>query len=273
MRYILVGSSIALLAFGSLVSRTTEALEPQTTDPGAVMQAAYVRPLGDRATTRVEMSIREGDRTRKRTLLLRAKAFEGGRKILVRVDSPAELSGTAFLNVDYLGGERADDQWLYMPSLHRVTRIVSSGMSGSFLGSDLSYADMSVSDPKAYTLKMLQPSAQVGGEDCWVVEAVPRTDKEREETGYEKKEIWISKRTLVALRIKAWLQQGQKVKYVEASGLKNVDGIWLPEILTARTVQNTKLLSETTLRTLNAKFDDASVKDEDFTPSRLEQGS
>ena len=39
--------------------------------------------------------------------------------------------------------EEADEQWLYLPALKRVKRISSSNRSGSFMGSELAYEDMS----------------------------------------------------------------------------------------------------------------------------------
>ena len=37
---------------------------------------------------------------------------------------------------------RDDDQWLYLPALKKTKRIASGDKSGSFMGSDFSYADM-----------------------------------------------------------------------------------------------------------------------------------
>ena len=38
--------------------------------------------------------------------------------------------------------DRDDDQWLYLPALRKTKRIASSDKSGSFMGSDFNYSDM-----------------------------------------------------------------------------------------------------------------------------------
>ena len=56
--------------------------------------------------------------------------------------SPADVEDTGFLTYDYDDPARDDDQWLYLPALTKTKRIASSDKSGSFMGSDFSYADM-----------------------------------------------------------------------------------------------------------------------------------
>ena len=56
--------------------------------------------------------------------------------------SPADVKDTGFLTYDYDEEGRDDDQWLYLPALKKTKRIASGDKSGSFMGSDFTYADM-----------------------------------------------------------------------------------------------------------------------------------
>ena len=56
--------------------------------------------------------------------------------------SPPELRDTSYLIHDD-HRKSVDDSWIYLPSMRKVKRIVSTEKSGAFLGSDFSYADLS----------------------------------------------------------------------------------------------------------------------------------
>ena len=75
------------------------------------------------------------------------------------------------LTVDYDAGNKVDDQWLFMPKMKKMTRISSSRKSGSFMGSDLSFSDMTQQAVDQYSYKLLKANAIVRGEAAWVIEA------------------------------------------------------------------------------------------------------
>ena len=78
----------------------------------------------------------------RRQIRVRVLEVEGdGDKSMFVFDQPRDVEGTAFLI--YSHKEDADEQWLYLPALKRVKRISSSNRSGSFMGSEFAYEDMS----------------------------------------------------------------------------------------------------------------------------------
>jgi hypothetical protein len=101
---------------------------------------------------------------------------------------------------------------------------------------------------------------------------VPRRAAIKRESGYEKIQVWISKQKLVALQFKGWLVDGKRTKYFKASELRSNDGIWSPQRITMRTLEGSKLLSETVIDYLNLSYNSTEVTDSDFTQQRLEQG-
>ncbi|MCG8555202.1 MAG: outer membrane lipoprotein-sorting protein [Proteobacteria bacterium] len=249
------------------------AIEPSTRDPRAIAKAVNDRDDGNKRVTRMTMTLGDpSGRKRVRTLRTRSMDFPGGSKTLMLFEAPADVRNTGLLTIDYDAGQKDDDQWLYLPSLHRSTRISTSEKSRSFLGTDISYADMTKRDVAQYDYKLLEASARVDGEECWVIEARPRTAKEKKETGYLKVHQWISKSKLMPVQSKAWVMEGRKLKYLKFTQLRKVDGIWMAHRIAVRTVRKGKVESTTVLEFDGVRFNQPSVTDADFTQRRLEQG-
>ncbi len=106
-----------------------------------------------------------------------------GDKSLFVFDQPRDVQGTALLTHAHINTQ--DDQWLYLPALKRVKRINASKRSGSFMGSEFSYEDMSTPEVEEYTYKYLRDES-CGVLSCTVTEQVP-LDKN---SGYSRKIVW-----------------------------------------------------------------------------------
>jgi outer membrane lipoprotein-sorting protein len=248
-------------------------LSPDTTDPKAIMDAVDNQPKSNKSTARMEMTIADASgASRVRAVQTRSMVFPEGTRQLILFESPADVRNTGLLTVDYDDGEKVDDQWLYLPSLRKSTRIASSAKSGSFMGSDLSFADMTRQDPNQYSYSIVKQSAKVGGDDCWKIEARPQTAKAIEETGYVKSHVWVSKDKLAPVQAKNWIREGKKIKLIKFGQLKKIGEVWVPHKISARTMQNGKPVSTTVLAFSGVTQDNPDVKESDFTQRRLEQG-
>ena len=255
----------------------TFALPSDSNDPKAIMDAVDQQPDGDRLVSNLTMKIQDKDgRERVRVVSSKSIKFKGGTKQLMRFESPADIRGTGMLSIDYDDGNQDDDQWLFLPSLHKSTRISSGEKSGSFMGTDLSFADMTKADPKQYTYKMLKPSVKVKldgqPEECWLIESRPTTPKAKSETGYLKSHVWVSKEKLLPVRVKSWVREGKKLKYIQFKEIKKVDDIWTPHVIVARTKKGKQIESTTTLQFTKMQYNQESVTEDLFTQNQLEQG-
>ncbi|MDJ0762481.1 MAG: outer membrane lipoprotein-sorting protein [Myxococcota bacterium] len=259
----------------ALVTMSTEAraLDPNTSDPRKIAQAMEDRDDGDKVLSKVSMTLIDSSgRKRERVLYSKSLEFNGGRKMLMLFESPPDMRNTGLLSIDYDEGAKDDDQWLYLPSLRKSTRISTSDKSGAFLGTDISYSDMTKKDIDAYDYKMIEQSMKVDNEDCWLIEARPKTAKEQKETGYLKSHYWISKSKLMPIQAKIWVKEGRKLKYMKFDDIRKVDDIWTAHRLTVRTLKNGKVESTTVMMYHSLKYNQASVTDAEFTERRLEKG-
>jgi len=273
----LYNAGVGALSLCFLAASPALALDPNTTDVKAINAAADAQPEGDNGRNKVTLTLIDSSgRKRVRKTRQMSKKFAGGTKSLMFFESPGDVRNTGLLSVDYDDGNKDDDQWLYLPSLHKSTRISTSDKSGSFMGTDITYADMTKKDIKLYDYKIVQQSVKVDGEDCWVIESRPKTAKEKKETGYLKSHTWLSKSKLVPVQIKTWVIEGKKLKYIQFSGYKvhstKAGKVWSMSKMEVRTVRNKKVESRTIMEMSSVKFDDASVTEDQFTERRLEQG-
>ncbi|MCO4745193.1 MAG: outer membrane lipoprotein-sorting protein [Proteobacteria bacterium] len=262
-----------LFASIAVIPVTASAISPDSSDPNEIIQAVDARDGGDRSKGRIVMTIRDDDgRTIERTLQTRAMSFESGTKTLFIIEAPEDVRDTGLLSIDYDKGAKADDQWLYLPSLRRVTRIASSGKSGAFLGSDLTYADLTKSDTEDFNFTLVEQAVDVDGEACWLLEAVPKVERVAQETGYVKTHYWISKEKLIPVQAKHWVAEGRKLKYMKFAEMTEVDGIWTAKRIAVRVVRGGEVESETVMQTDWIHYDQEDVVPADFTERRLERG-
>ncbi len=257
-----------LLALGPAWALDAEAAELTGRQ---IMERVDEREDGDNSTQDMEMILidKNGSERVREIRSLRRDAGEDSESIMFFL-SPADVRETGFLTYDYDGSERDDDQWLYLPALKKTKRIASSDKSGSFMGSDFSYADMTERELDNYEYELLQ-EGEVNGHEVWVVQAVPITEKERDETGYTKSIYWVRKDNDVVIRAKSWLERGGRNKYMEVKKLELIDGIWVATEMTMTTKKGSSTLHKTVLRSSNVRFNQE-LPDDEFSVRRLEKG-
>jgi len=220
-----------------------------------IMEQVDERDDGDNQTANLQMIlIDKRGKKRVRELLSLGKDKGEDTYSMMFFLSPADVQDTGFLTYDYDDPDRDDDQWLYLPALKKTKRIASSNKSGSFMGSDFSYADMTDRPLERYDFTLLQES-EIDGHAIWVIQSVPIDKDEIDETGYTKSIQFVRKDNFVAIRAKIWLKKGKRNKFMEVKELEQIDGIWVPTLVTMTTKKGKQTLHTTILRTSNVKFE------------------
>jgi len=186
---------------------------------------------------------------------------------------PADVTDTAFLTYDYDDPDKDDDQWLYLPALRKTKRIATSDKSGSFMGSDLNYSDMTARNLQDYdfTFYEKQPETQVRGKAVKVIWAIPRSKDVIEETGYEKSLLFVRPDIDMVVRAINWVKDGGYLKYMDVRQLESIDGIWVGADTLVTKKQGKTTVHKTILTLENVRFNQ-NLDIDIFTIRRMEKG-
>jgi len=264
---------LALAVFTAVSLAATTPGARAADDPKAreIMTKVDARDDGDNMTSNMEMILidKNGD-TRERKLSSFSKDYGKDTRKLLFFLYPADVKDTDFLNYDYDDPERDDDQWLYLPALRKTKRIATSDKSGSFMGSDFTYSDMTSRDIEDYDFKLLKED-EVRGKKVWIIEAAPRSESVIDETGYTKSVVFVRQDNYVVVRAVHWVKDGHKLKYLDVVGLDLIDGIWVGTEIHMTTKQGKATTHKTILKISNVKFNQ-NLDDDVFTIRRLEKG-
>lgn len=235
-----------------------------------IMQKVKYRDNGDNETAEMEMILID-KRGNKRIRKIQSFSKDMGKDIfkLMFFLHPADVKNTGFLTYDYDDFEKDDDQWIYLPALYKTKRIASRDKSGSFMGSDLTYADMTLQNLEDYEFKILKDD-EIKGEKVWLIQSVPNK-KAMNETGYTKSILFVRQDNFVVQRAVHWIKKGKKLKYYDVKKLELIDNIWVSTETHITTRKGDKTLHKTILRMHNVKFDQKINKNV-FTVRRLEKG-
>jgi len=242
-------------------------------DPAAraIVEKVDARDDGDNQTSDMEMIlIDKRGKKRVRRLGLFSKDKGPDTMKLMFFKHPADVKDTAFLTYDYDNPSKDDDQWLYLPALRKTKRIASTDKSGSFMGSDLNYSDMTDRNLEDYDFT-LKKEMEVKGVKTWLIESIPRTKKVIKETGYKKSLIIVRQDNYFVIRAIHWEKDGGYLKYVDVKKLELIDGIWVATEMHVTKKKNKQLAHKTILKLNNVKFNQ-NLDYDLFTVRRMEKG-
>ncbi|MBX7148018.1 outer membrane lipoprotein-sorting protein [bacterium] len=184
-----------------------------------------------------------------------------GRKALLKITQPANLSGTGLLTYENKG--RDDDQWIYLPALKKSNRIVGGAKKGSFIGSDFTYEDMaprSISD-FTYTYVKAEPC---GATNCSVIDSVPLPGT----SIYSKVTLWVRDDNLQNARMDLYDDKGTLVKRATFDDYRQINAkFWRPYKIMMEDL-NRKTFSTLVVESLALQ---TGLKDADFMTSVLER--
>jgi len=140
-----------------------------------------------------------------------------GDKSLVIFDQPRDVEGTALLSFTHREG--SDDQWLYLPALHRVKRIASDNKAGPFMGSEFAYEDIASQEVEKYTYRHLGEEV-VDGVPMFVLERTPVDPK----SGYSRHVGWYDQDELRVRKVDFYDRRGELLKTLTYHGYQQYLG-------------------------------------------------
>jgi len=269
----IISNTISITIFSILISGALRLPEKVFALNGReIMEKVNARDTGDRSITEMEMILID-KKGKKRVRKLKTYGLEQGKnsKSLMFFISPADVKNTGFLTYDYDESGKDDDQWLFLPALKKTKRIAASNKSGSFMGSDLNYSDMTSPDLDLYDYTLMKET-EVKGQKVWQIKAVPKTKDEAKKSGYSKSVVFIRQDNYVMIRGVRWVHKKKRNKYLDVRKLEKIDGIWVSTEMHVTTKSGKKILHKTIMKQKNIHFNQDEVNENLFTIRRLEKG-
>jgi outer membrane lipoprotein-sorting protein len=234
------------MVIGSLV---LGAFVANAQDADVIVNSARNRIQKETLSTRSRMVItaKNGSTTERRIDQYSKDGPNGSRTVIV-FQSPANVAGTRFLTMDSAGS--GEDRWIFLPGLGKVRRIAASESSGSFMGTDFSYDDISIQNREtALDTHTLVREETFNGAACYVVQSVP------EDSGYQYSKIvsWIDKSSYLIYKVELFDRRGTLVKIIELSDFRITQERLTPMQTKASTVGTGTF---TTIYTEIVRYDD-----------------
>ena len=151
------------------------------------------RPAPDDLINKTVM-ILTNSKGKTRTHKMISKSKNGSEKQIIWFMEPKDDRGIAFLKIEH--ENRDDEMRMWLPAFKKVRRISSKKKSDSFMGSDLSFEDLSNRQLNSNDYKRLEDAKWLG-RDCYVLETVP---KKESKSNYVRHVSWIDKNHINILK-------------------------------------------------------------------------
>jgi hypothetical protein len=271
--------------------RLGAAVAPFDDDQAEISAAEVARRVHDRDTgrdSRMTLRMRLFDRhnrIRERVMILTAlraqpgsaqpgSAAPEGDRLLIRFTYPNDIRGTGFLVWEH--PQRADERFLFLPSLGRVRRIAGSEAQESFAGSDFSYEEIGGREFDEYTYAFAaeeQPSAPVswtppsGGpvQNAWRLES-RRKDRS---APFPRVVSLVLKDSFIVVQADIYNRRNERQKVYTVRQLEQIERIWTA---TRSEMTNSLERSRTELDIEAADYN-LGLKESEFSRRELERGT
>jgi hypothetical protein len=188
---------------------------------------AKAKPKDSRATLTMTLTNKAGKQQNKQ---LRSLGIDNNRKQIIWFLAPARDKGVSFLKIEH--DDKDDEMALWLPAFKKVRYIRSSDKGDNFMGSDLSYEDMSNRELDDYDYR-ITGSEMVNGADCYILESIPKAEAQ---SSYSKIVTWIEKGALLPVKehfynLKEQLWKEKTVEFTTIKGYDFLQKMFVKDIL------------------------------------------
>lgn len=199
MRYRLFRLLLSFCLFFPVVSEAADKLPAQQS---AAMPSG--RDIADRCDNRypgedsqskLAITLKERSGNQKKTVYLRLwKDMKGKEKLVDKMILftvyPPDAKGAAFMRFGFTKDQDKNaEQMIYLPALRKIRRVSVRDLADSFLGSDLTYGDITLRATDEDTHRLLRVDKDKKGQEYFVVESIPN----ERDSQYSRKISWFSK--------------------------------------------------------------------------------
>jgi hypothetical protein len=260
------GAAVAIFLASANLQAATDEAGPD--DGGPEIRACVDRALPElsmKQNLTVHVVGRSG-RTRETTRTLHWKRFEDGfSKALIRIIAPVNEAGLAVLLLEREGIE--PNIFMFTPELQRSRRVAGGAITGSIMGTDISYEDFT------HFMKIIKSSqyeyledTEFDGHPAYVLETVPEDDR----SAYSRIRTYMDKELCLPMKSEFYGINGSldKELWIERDAVKPVGNRQIP-FRTVMTNHKNGTHSEFSVEEAQV---DPDLRDSTFTRSELKRG-
>jgi hypothetical protein len=235
----------ALLAGAAALAPPARAAELSGRDVIARMQLA--RALGgDDARKVVRLTtVTSSGAVIERVFTIYQRWCDDASRHLIRFRAPADVADAALLT--WARPDGSADMWLYAPELGRVRQLNAAARGESFMGTDLTFEDLSGYHLDVRTHRLFGEE-ELDGHATYKVESVPL-----ETQVYARVLSWIDRATFLPVRVKFWDPAGRHLKTARFDDVRVVQDV--PTIFRVE-MTNVQSGHRTELALLDASYGD-----------------
>ena len=173
-----------------------------------------IAKMVDETPTPMDMSnktkmILTNSRGKSRSNAMISKSMNGNKKQLIWFLEPKDDKGVAFLKIEH--DDKDDEMRMWLPAFKKVRRISSKKKGDAFMGSDLSYEDLSSRNLDENDYNRLDDRI-VDDKDCYVLEITPGREAN---SSYSKHVSWIEKSSFMGVKEESYDKRGRLKKVKE----------------------------------------------------------
>ena len=197
---------------------------------------------------------------RKRSLKVKSISKDNSKKQILWFLSPADDKGIAYLKIEH---ENKDDEIrLWLPAFKKIRRISAKKKADSFMGSDLSYEDMTSRPINDYKFNIIKEEL-IDNNECYILKSEPRKGIKSE---YSKHLTWVTKDKYLPLKEESYdnenkLLKAKIFKYIDLNSFELVSEIF---------VENIQKKTNTSLKLSNLRVN-TNVKDNLFQEKNMKR--
>jgi len=195
-----------------------------------------------------------------RTNEMVSRSTGGNKKQIIWFMEPKDDRGVAFLKIEH--DDKDDEMRMWLPAFKKVRRISSKKKGDAFMGSDLSYEDLSNRELDEHDYSRLNDET-VNGINCYVMVIIPK--KEIKST-YSKHVSWVAKDGYYGVKEKSFDKRGELKKEKEFSYQRMKDYYIIDRVFVKDVQKNHK-----TEVTFSDMLVDSGIKDDLFHEKNLKR--
>ncbi len=165
-----------------------------------------------------------------------SKSTDGNKKQIIWFLEPKDDRGVGFLKIEH--DDKDDEMRMWLPAFKKVRRISSKKKGDSFMGSDLSYEDLTSRDLDENEYKRLEDET-VNGFACFKLEIIP---KKKVKSSYSRHISWIAKNGLFGVKEESYdkrnkLHKRKEFLYQKIKGYYIIKRVFVKDVQKKHTTE------------------------------------